>query len=733
MGIELAVGAAIAGLGAGTTFSVAAGLTLGFSWTAAAISFGLGALQSVLTPKPSKNNFSGGASIKDSGITQNVRQAITSRRSIYGECRVGGAVTFMETTDNDKFLHMVLTLCDHEIQEIGEIWFDDVSIPPDAIDGSGNVTSGTYANKARIKKYLGAAAQTADPDIVSETSVDSNFRGRGVSYIYARLEYDRDIYPGKIPVMTAFLRGKKLYDPRDAGTRYSANAMLFVNDYLTTPLDSLTPGVGVAQTAIESVAANAAINVCEEMVATAAMDDTITSAVAATDIITLTGVNSRLQYQLGDRVTVIGGALPGGLATLTNYFVIPYQRKDTVRIKLATTLANALAGTAVNITSTGTGTIRKNAEPRYFGGGIIETSENPKSNLDDLLSASGGSATYIGGKWTLKAAAYSTPVFTFDESHIISPITIRPKVSRRDRFNLVKGVYISPLNDGQTSDYPSVSNASYVTKDNGRTLPIDYNLPFTQRPHTAQRLAKIKLERHRQEIFFEAEFKLHAMQVQPGDVVYINNTRLGFSAKPFEVVTWKLGTRNINNVPLFYVKMALQETAPECYDWNNGEETSVDPAPNTTLPSGRIVSPPTGLAVYPQEIGTAEGDLTYEFIVSWTPPTDIFVINGGHYDVRFKKSADTDWARSYRAEDEDTSITVKQVQPGVLYDVEIRSVNNIGVRSAYQPLYGFTVDSPSGATIRIDDGFITGTLTSSEDMGLITDAVDAIIDEGEIV
>lgn len=736
MGIELAVGAIAAGIGAGSTFSVAAGLTLGFSFTAAAVSFGLGVLQSVLTPKPKASNFQVGGTIKQSGVTQNIRQAITARRTLYGEARIGGAITFIETTSSDKYLHMVLTLFDHEAEDLGEIWFDDVSIPPDYLNGSGVVIDGTYENLVRIKKLMGTTGQTADSDLVSETSATSSFRGRGVSALYTRLEYDRDIFPGRIPVITVFARGKKMYDPRDAGTRYSANAMLFVNDYLTGALDSLTPGVGIDQSAIDATAAAAAINVCDEMVTTTNLDDTMTSADASTDIITLTGVNDRLQYQTGDKVNVIddGGGLPGGLAVSTDYYVIAYQRKDTVRIQLATSLANAMAGTAIDITSDGDGTIRKIAEPRYFGGGIIEHSADnlPKQNLEELLSASGGSATYIGGSWILKAAAYATPVFTFDESHIISPIILRSKVSRRDRFNLVKGVYVSPLNDGQTSDYPSITNSTYVTNDNGRTLPIDHDLAFTQRPHTAQRLAKIKLEKHRQELFWEAEFKLHAMQVQPGDNIYINNTRLGWSSKVFEVVTWTLATKMVGKVPLFYVKMALQETASAVYDWNNGEETAVDPAPNTNLPNALIVNPPTGLAVTPREVLTAGGDLTYEFDISWTPPTDIFVVNGGKYEVEFKKSSESTFRTSYDAKDSDTSITVKQVSPGINYDARVRSINQLGVRSSWQSLFGFNVSSPSGATIQIDQGLITAAVHETIDQGSITDGDTTDRDQGAI-
>lgn len=921
MGIGLAVGALAAGLGAGTTFSVAAGLTLGFSWTAAALSLGLGILQSFMTPKPPKaSDFQPGASIKSSGITQNIKQAITSRRTLYGEARIGGAITFIETSEKDKFLHMVLTLVDHEVEEIGEIWFDDVSIPADYLDGSGNVVSGAYTDVARIKKHNGTVSQTADSDIVAETSATTNFRGQGVAYIYVRLQYHRDVYPGRIPIITAFLKGKKLFDPRDDATRYSANSMMFVNDYLTEESDTLTPGVAALQTDIDDSAFVAASNVCEEMVTTTAIVDTIESAVASTDIMTLMGLNSRLQYQTGDQVNLTDdqGGLPGGLtvnttnlilqsenivngsywadargtlssnqlesplseevtadlftedtatgghyahqvvsgydttishtfsvylkpngrdsfrlraqdltgsgdvivsfdldtlaivlklenanstyengsieeiqdgwfrismtylltsgggtndvrfyiysedsgggitytgdgtsgfylfgaqleadATLndyvktetvavseaTNYYVIPYQRKDIVRMKLAASLADALAGNAVNITSSGAASIRKNKEPRYFGGGIIDTAEEPKINVEELLTASGGSATYIGGKWVLKPAVYSSPVFTFDESHIISPIVTRTKISRRDRFNLVKGVYVSPLNDGQTSDYPVVKNSTYVTQDNGKTLPIDYALSFTQRPHAAQRLAKIKLEKHRQELFFEAEFKLHAMQVQPGDTVYINNIRKGWSNKIFEVITWTLAVKKIGEVPLFYIKMALQETASANYDWNNGEETTTDPAPNTNLRDPTIVEVVSGFSLDSLPISTQNADRIYNVIASWEEHDDAYVSPAGWFEVEYKETTDVSYNSAGRVDGSLTQLILPALKPESLYDIQIIAYNNLGVPSQPTVINNFmpgtsittnTEDWEHETLLRDGDDWETDTLGSED-------------------
>lgn len=60
-------------------------------------------------------------------------------------------------------------------------------------------------------------------------------------------------------------------------------------------------------------------------------------------------------FNVGERVYIASTAtLPGGLSALVQYFIID---TDTNTIKLATTKANAIAGTAIDITSTGSGTI----------------------------------------------------------------------------------------------------------------------------------------------------------------------------------------------------------------------------------------------------------------------------------------------------------------------------------------------------------------------------------------
>jgi hypothetical protein len=89
----------------------------------------------------------------------------------------------------------------------------------------------------------------------------------------------------------------------------------------------------------------------------------ITSVTAASDYVDHTAYN----LMTGTRVRLTTTTtLPGGLATATDYYIIKIS--DT-RCSFATSYANAIAGTAINITDAGTGTHTINwLYPRYTNG-----------------------------------------------------------------------------------------------------------------------------------------------------------------------------------------------------------------------------------------------------------------------------------------------------------------------------------------------------------------------------
>lgn len=729
-----------------------------------------------------------------------VREPITPRRTIYGQCRVSGPITFAHSTDANTYINLVITLAGHEVAAIDDIFLNEELLE---INPAGDV-AGKYAGYVNIYKGLGSTGG----DAALRTALEANCPGvwtvnhkqTGCAKLYIRLKFNVDLFSSGIPNVSAMVRGKKIFDPRDAQTRWTPNAALCVRDHL---LDTVM-GVGAPSSEIDDTAFIAAANICDELVARAAENETfvvprlspsvpsalqgqftavnielgnysyvvtfktatgesipsgastvlsnlkqgtdnesmqivvtvpryngadyvVTSreiyrsdktnvgpykfvgslsgdgsteftddvadaarganapssdSYAAADVLVRT---TEKYHRTGDVVRVSStGALPAGLAAATDYYWI-YTGK--LKGKLATTFANAIAGTAIDITGFGSGThtVTRQSEQRYSCDGTVGSNESPESNLRALLTASAGKLMNIGGKWIVYTGAYRNPTITLDENDVDGPIRVTSRLSRRDIFNSVKGVFVDPENDWQRNDFPPVLNATYKTEDNNEQIWSDVQLSFTTSAATAQRISKIELEANRQQITTAWPCKLTALRVQAGDVVNLTNTRLGWSAKPFEVVDFKFAVRG-GDAPRLGVDLILRETASAVYAWNSGEETTLDPAPNTTLPDPFIVAAPANLVL---QSGTAQlylrldGTVFSRIKVSWNAIADSFVSSGGSIEIQFKKSSDSVWQIANAENGSSVSTYILDVQDGQSYHVRGRAVNVMGVSSPW--------------------------------------------------
>jgi len=292
-GVALMSTATVA-LTAGTAMAIGGTYLMHF-----AVTFALGAAMKALAPKPS---IPSGAS---RGYQTNSLGPAQDHQIIYGRMRVGGAIVFDEATgDNNKFLHRIIAVAGHEVQSFDEIYINDEVV---TLVGNGyvkhetkyfkltqdfsNFQSGkffsfldgteftTYAQLQayisgsfirstsimerliRVKTHNGSSDQTADSDLVSESDNKwtTEHRLRGIAYMYVRLGFDGDAFPNGIPVITATVKGKKLYDPRSSSTAWSDNPALCLRDYLTSKYGLEENTVNIDDTLVSSAA-----NVCDQ-------------------------------------------------------------------------------------------------------------------------------------------------------------------------------------------------------------------------------------------------------------------------------------------------------------------------------------------------------------------------------------------------------------------------------------------------------------------------------------
>ncbi len=224
------------------------------------------------------------------GRTENYEGVVEPQRMIYGQVRTGGMFYPISTansgtvstggtsTGENLFLHFLIVLAAHEVEEIGDIYLNDKLV---TLDGNGYVQEAPYfrhgRSYARITKYLGTDDQTADANLVAECpSVwTTAHHGKGIAYLYCRFEYGPDVFPLGRPKVTAVIKGKKVYDPREVGHdpddsttwEWSDNTALCIRDYLTSRDTGGYPyGFGVSSDEINDTYTEAAANICDESV-----------------------------------------------------------------------------------------------------------------------------------------------------------------------------------------------------------------------------------------------------------------------------------------------------------------------------------------------------------------------------------------------------------------------------------------------------------------------------------
>lgn len=636
--VASAIGTAALAVGATTAFTTAA-YFVAYYGTQMAIAYGI---SRALSPKMSSNG--GADSLRNQALSINVRNPAAPRQIIYGQPPPVSGVLYpvgVSGTSNE-YLHVLLLVAGHEVQELGDVYFNEDVVP---LDGSGNAT-GTYAGYVRIKKHLGTSTQTVDTDL--QTDLGSGYwtnshRLRGIAYLYIRLKVSQSLFPGGIPAFRVSTKGRKVYDSRDAGQSatdpatwvWSANASLATQDWVRgVPMLNSSAvlvrdfGLGAPDADIDETASEEAANICDENVV----------------------------------------------------------------------LADA------------------STEDRYCADGVILSSVRPGDGIEVLKGAMLGDVVWLGGKWIIRAGAYRTPTVTLDEGDLRAPLSgVRVKPSRKELFNVVKGIHLSDENDGQPADFPPVRNSTYKTQDGGEDLPADIELHFTKSPAAAQRIAKAIMERSRQGITFTARCKLTALQAQCTDVVEYSNARLGWTDKTFEVVNATLAVEpDKNGQPYIGVDLTLRETAAAVWDWANGEETTVDVAPNTTLPNPTTCAAPTSLVVLSDGTTTSiatDGSVVPSAKLTWTAPADANVTSGGRILIEYKRTADATYLEVASVEGDKTLAYIHTVLIGTSYDFRIRSVNGLGVLSSYITVTGTTVagdttapSAPSGLTATAGTG-----------------------------
>ena len=574
------------------------------------------------------------SSFGSQGILVNSRDAAAPAEFVYGEVRKGGVITFYESTDEkNKYLHQVIVLAAHEIEAIDEIYINDQIATWNESTGLVS-TAGTGEAEVdwddKIRIRKHLGDQVAaDSDLVSETSADSSFVGNGIAYLYVRYEYNQDVFANGLPLVTVKIRGKKVYDPRTNSTSYTNNSALCIRDYISSVY-------GLNDTAIDDVYFAAAANESDESVS-------------------LNGVGT---------------------------------------------------------------------EPRYTMNGIVSAARSTGSVLGDMVTSCAGTLFWGSGYWKLKVGVYSAPVKTLTLDDLRGPINLETRISMRDNFNAVRGTFNDAAQGYITADYPEIVSQAFKGEDGGEEVALDLPLPFTTSAASAQRLAKLTLFRAREQMTINADFGLEAFSVEVGDIIEFDNDRYGFDGKEFEVVGWRFASNQ--EAGDLRVNLTLRETSAAAFDWN-AEETAIT-SNNTTLPAFTSVDAPTNLTLTSTATINNDGITIPAIKAVWDISPNAFV---QYYEIQYKRlGGEEDYGSIAVAQDESDdwgSITVAATstedygltnEPILTPDAEFASVFGSSNSFTIEPVlngYDYQVRVRAVSAIGVRSPFVTASLASQGD------------------
>ncbi len=314
-------------------------------------------------------------------------------------------------------------------------------------------------------------------------------------------------------------------------------------------------------------------------------------------------------------------------------------------------------------------------ENRYEAHGVIDTENQPKQIIEEILSSMAGSLYYSGGKWYVKAGAYSAPSVTLTEDDLMGAITINTKPSRRDNFNAVKGVFL-PAEDGnfQPTDYAPITSSTFETEDNGEQVFTNLDLPFTQSSSMAQRIAKINLFKARQQVTMTMPCKLTAFKHNVGDTIMVTLDRFGFSSKVFEITNWQFASSvSDDGSATLGVDLTVRELASSVYDWS-AEETEFL-ADNTDLRSPFNILAPS--VTTSDELRVINEEAIDVLLVDISTGDNL----ASAFEVEAKKTTDSTFTSLGTSSS--TRFEMINVEAGATYDVRARSISGLGNKSAF--------------------------------------------------
>ena len=309
---------------------------------------------------------------------------------------------------------------------------------------------------------------------------------------------------------------------------------------------------------------------------------------------------------------------------------------------------------------------------------VIDTDQKVIENVKKLLNPMRSLFTYNNGVYKLKIEGTGTAVKTITADHVVGGAKVLGE-RKNNKYNRVIGTFVNPDKNWQndTVSFPPADDtvvatefkhATMLAQDNGTLLEGNFQFPNVTNQFGAEALCEVILRRSRNQLQIQLTLTSEFLELEIGDIVAITYPSGGFNAKPFRVLGLEINEDLTVNVQLF-------EHQDNFYTFN--EKNPIPTIADTILPNPTSVQKPSIDSVSDEVIELFDGSVVSKLIVNLSN-TDSFA---DEFEVQYKESTATNYRLMRRGSN--TIIEKYPVKEGVIYDIRARTINSLGVKSAF--------------------------------------------------
>ena len=309
----------------------------------------------------------------------------------------------------------------------------------------------------------------------------------------------------------------------------------------------------------------------------------------------------------------------------------------------------------------------------------VDTSASIISNVREFLKGCRGYLPYSAGKYQLIIETTGSASITLTEDSIVGGYNL-VSPDKNSKFNRVICSFVNPDRNFQIDEvqFPPIDDsglpsadrhATMKTADGGFLLEGRFDFKTITSKYQAEEMAEIILRRSRDALSLSINVAFNSYDLAIGDIVNITHSSLGFSAKPFRVLSMTFNED-------FTVGLNLVEHQDSHYTW--ATKTQATAVPSTTLPNPFTVQPPASVTLTDQLIAYNDGTVIVALDVAIGASPDSFV---DYYQVEYKLSTESD----YKIHSQGSGLfqRVLNVIDQKVYDVRVKAVSSFGSSSTY--------------------------------------------------